>query len=166
MTMKIAHFSSQEEFRKWLVKNHAAASELFVGFHKKSSGKKGATYSEALDEALCFGWIDGVRRSIDADSYLIRFSPRRPTSTWSRVNIKRAQELINEGRMRPAGLKAFEARQENRSGIYAYEQRSPELEEKYARIFKRNKPAWKFFQSQPPGYRKTANWWVVSAKRE
>ena len=122
MTMKIVHFSSQEELRKWLVKNHAAASELFVGFHKKSSRKKGATYSEALDEALCFGWIDGVRRSIDADSYMIRFTPRRPKSIWSLVNVRHVERLQKAGKMAEPGLKAFALREKHRSGACCAEE--------------------------------------------
>jgi uncharacterized protein YdeI (YjbR/CyaY-like superfamily) len=137
-----------------------------VGFHKKHSAKPSITWPESVDQALCFGWIDGVRKSIDEDSYNIRFSPRKPTSTWSSVNTKRANELIKEGLMRPAGLKAFEARKENRSGIYAYEQRSAELVEPYSGKLKRDKAAWKFFEAQPPSYRKTINWWIVSAKQE
>jgi len=159
-------FKSPAAFRKWLDTHHASAKELWVGFHKKNSGKPSIAWPESVDEALCFGWIDGIRKSIDAESYKIRFSPRKPTSTWSAVNIRNAERLIKEKRMQPAGLKAYEARKEYRSGIYSYEQRSPELEEKYARKLRRNKAAWKFFQTQPPSYRKTINWWIVSAKRE
>jgi uncharacterized protein YdeI (YjbR/CyaY-like superfamily) len=159
-------FESPASFRKWLTANHANLRELWVGFYKKSSGKPSITWPESVDEALCFGWIDGIRKTIDEESYMIRFSPRKPTSIWSAVNTKRAKELIKEARMRPAGLKAFEARKENRSGIYSYEQRNPELVEPYAGKLKRNKAAWNFFQSQPPGYRKTVNWWIVSAKKE
>jgi uncharacterized protein YdeI (YjbR/CyaY-like superfamily) len=119
-----------------------------------------------VDEALCFGWIDGVRKSIDEDSYKIRFAPRKSTSVWSAVNIRNVGRLIEEDRMEPPGLKAFAARKENRSGIYAYEQRSPELVEPYLGALKRNKAAWKFFQAQPPSYRKVMNWWVVSARKE
>ena len=164
--MKPRFFKSPSDFRQWLAPNHAKAKDLWVGFYKKSSGKPSITWPESVDEALCFGWIDGVRKRIDDQSYMIRFTPRKPTSIWSAVNIRHAQRLVNEGRMRPSGLKAFEARKENRSGIYSYEQRSPELEAKYAAKFKRNKTAWKFFQAQPPSYRKTLNWWVVSAKQE
>ena len=165
-TLTTQFFKTPSAFRKWLAANHAKAKELWVGFYKKSSGKPSITWPESVDEALCFGWIDGVRKRIDDESYVIRFSPRKPNSIWSSVNIRHAQRLISEGRMRPSGLKAFEARKENRSGIYSYEQRSPELEAKYAAKFKRNKTAWKFFQSQPPSYRKMLNWWVISAKQE
>ena len=159
-------FPTPSAFRKWLAANHTKAKELVVGFYKKGSGKSSITWPESVDEALCFGWIDGVRNSIDEESYRIRFTPRKPSSVWSAVNIRNVERLIKEKRMQPAGLKAFEARKENRSGIYAYEQRSPELVEPYAGIFKRNKAAWKFFQAQPPYYRKTMNWWIVSAKQE
>lgn len=159
-------FKTPSDFRKWLAANHDKTKELWVGFYKKNSGKPSITWPESVDEALCFGWIDGIRKSIDDQSYKIRFSPRKQTSTWSAVNIRRANELIDGGRMTAAGLKAFEARKEYRSGIYSYEQRSPELEPKYARKLKQNRAAWDFFQAQPPGYRKTANWWIVSAKRE
>jgi len=159
-------FPTPPAFRKWLAANHTKAKELVVGFYKKGSGKPSITWPESVDEALCFGWIDGVRNSIDEESYRIRFTPRKPSSVWSAVNIRNVERLIKEKRMQPAGLKAFEARKENRSGIYAYEQRSPELVEPYAGIFKRNKAAWKFFQAQPPYYRKTMNWWIVSAKQE
>jgi uncharacterized protein YdeI (YjbR/CyaY-like superfamily) len=164
--MKVILFKSSSDFRKWLEANSATARELWVSYHKKATGKPSMTWPESVDEALCFGWIDGLRKSIDETSYKIRFSPRRPRSIWSAVNTKRFQELAETGRVIPAGLKAFEARQENRSGIYSYEHRTERLPEPYETIFKRNKAAWKFFQSRPPGYRKTAGWWVVSAKKE
>jgi len=159
-------FKTPTAFRKWLASSHAKSKELWVGFYKKNSGKPSITWPESVDEALCFGWIDGIRKNIDEGSYKIRFSPRKPRSIWSAVNIRNAERLIKEGRMRPAGLKAFEARTANRSGIYAYEQRSPELVEPYLGQLKRNRKAWEFFQAQPPGYRKTINWWIVSAKKE
>jgi uncharacterized protein YdeI (YjbR/CyaY-like superfamily) len=164
--MKIVHFSSQEEFRKWLVKNHAAAGELFVGFHKKSSGKKGATYSEALDEALCFGWIDGVRRSIDADNYMIRFTPRKPKSIWSLVNVRHVERLQKAGKMAEPGLKAFALREKHRTGIYSFEQKRPGLSAKFKKLFRANGPAWEFFCRQAPWYQRTAGHWVVRAKQE
>lgn len=159
-------FKIPSAFRKWLEAHHADSKELWVGFYKKNSGKQSIDWPESVDEALCFGWIDGIRKSIDAETYMIRFTPRKPSSVWSAVNIANATKLINQERIQPAGLKAFEARKENRSGIYSYEQRSAELVEPYQARFKRNKAAWKFFQSQPAWYRKVANWWVVSAKRE
>lgn len=159
-------FKTPSTFRKWLEAHHASAKELSVGFYKKGSGKTSITWPESVDEALCLGWIDGIRKSIDEESYMIRFTPRKPTSVWSAVNIRNAEELIKQKRMQPAGMKAFAARKENRSGIYSYEQRSAELVEPYQAKLKRNKAAWKFFQSQPAWYRKVANWWVVSAKRD
>src|SRR6266566_785755 len=159
-------FKTPSAFRKWLAAHHAKETALWVGFHKKNSGKPSITWPESVEEALCFGWIDGIRKRIDEASYQIRFTPRKPISTWSVVNIKIAQKLIKEKRMQPAGLKAFAARKEYRSGIYSYEQRSPELVEPYAGKFKRNKAAWKFFQAQPPSYRKMMNWFIVSAKLE
>ena len=159
-------FKNPSAFRKWLAINHAKSKELWVGFYKKNSGKPSIDWPESVDEALCFGWIDGIRKSIDEDSYKIRFTARQPGSVWSAINIRNIERLIKEKRMQAAGLKAFELRKDNRSRIYAYEQRSPELEEQYARELKRNKAAWKFFSAQPPGYRRIMNWYVVSAKRE
>jgi uncharacterized protein YdeI (YjbR/CyaY-like superfamily) len=159
-------FKSPSAFRKWLEAHHASSKELWVGFYKKGSGKPSITWPESVDEALCFGWIDGIRKSIDEEGYMIRFTPRKPTSVWSAVNIRNIEKLIKENRMLPAGVKAFGVRKENRSGIYSYEQRSAELVEPYLGELKRNKTAWKFFQSQPAGYRKQMNWWVVSAKQE
>jgi uncharacterized protein YdeI (YjbR/CyaY-like superfamily) len=159
-------FKTPSDFRKWLAQYHATAKEQWVGFYKKDSGKPSITWPESVDEALCFGWIDGLRKSIDDKSYKIRFSPRKPTSVWSAINIANVQKLIEGKRMHPSGLKAFEKRKENRSGIYSYEQRSAELVEPYQGKLKRNKAAWKFFQSQPAWWRKQMNWWVVSAKKE
>ncbi len=164
--MNAKFFKTPSAFRKWLEANHATSKELWVGFCKKTSGKPSITWPESVEEALSFGWIDGIRKRIDDVSYVIRFTPRRPGSIWSAVNMRIAQRLINEKRMQPAGLKAFAARREYRSGIYSYEQRSPELVEPYAGKLKRNKAAWAFFQAQPPSYRKMINWWIVSAKQE
>jgi uncharacterized protein YdeI (YjbR/CyaY-like superfamily) len=164
--MTITYFKSPADFRKWLETHSAAAQELWVGFYKKGSGKPSVTWPESVDQALCFGWIDGLRKTVDETRYKIRFSPRRRGSIWSAINIKRAGELIEEGLMHPAGLKAFEARKEYRSGIYSYEQRSADLDGVYEKKFKQNKAAWEFFQKQPPSYRKKAIWWVVSAKTE
>jgi uncharacterized protein YdeI (YjbR/CyaY-like superfamily) len=164
--MRPTFFNTQGDFRKWLEKNHATASELLVGFYKKGSGKPSITWPESVDEALCFGWIDGIRKSLDDLSYAIRFTPRKPRSIWSAVNIKRAQELTDQGLMQPAGLNAFQARLENKSGQYSYEQRPQTLPEPYEKKMRRNPAAWKFFEARPPYYRKTVTWWVVSAKRE
>jgi len=148
------------------VAHHDSETELWVGFYKKDSGKASITWPQSVDEALCFGWIDGIRKNIDEVSYKIRFTPRKQRSTWSAVNIKRVAELTEQGLMQKPGLEAFAARQENRSGIYSYEQRSPELPAQYAKKLKKNATAWKFFQAQPPSYRKAVNWWVLSAKQE
>jgi uncharacterized protein YdeI (YjbR/CyaY-like superfamily) len=164
--MKPRFFKTSSDFRKWLAAYHAKETELWVGFYKKNSGKPSITWPESVNEALCFGWIDGIRKRIDDASYKIRFTPRKASSVWSTVNIRYAAELIRQRRMQPAGLKAFAARKEYRSGIYSYEQRSPELVEPYRGRLQRNKAAWRFFQAQPAGYRKQMNWFVVSAKRE
>jgi uncharacterized protein YdeI (YjbR/CyaY-like superfamily) len=164
--MKPTFFATPSAFREWLEQHHAKADVLWVGYYKKGSGKPSITWPESVDQALCYGWIDGVRKSIDDSSYAIRFTPRKPGSTWSSVNIKRAQALIEQGQMRPAGLRAYEARKENKSGIYSYEQRSVDLEEPYNRLLKKNKAAWSFFQTQPASYRKAVSWWVISAKKE
>jgi len=159
-------FKTPTAFRKWLAANHTKSKELWVGFYKKDSGKPSITWPESVDEALCFGWIDGVRKSLGDESYVIRFTPRKANSIWSAVNIRNVERLIKEDRMQPTGMRAYEARQDERSGIYAYEQRSPELVEPYATTLRSNKAAWKFFSAQPPGYRKMMNWWIVSARRE
>ena len=159
-------FASPAEWRKWLEKHHASRAELLVGFHKKHSGNPSVTWPEAVDQALCFGWIDGVRRRIDELTYSIRFTPRKPRSVWSAVNIRRAEELIKQGLMSPAGMRAFEARLENRSRIYAYEQDDVAFEAAQQKQFRANRKAWAFFSAQPNWYRHTATWWVVNAKRE
>lgn len=164
--MKPKFFKTPEEFRKWLTKHHQSESELLVGFYKKDSGKRSITWPESVDQALCFGWIDGVRRRVDDLSYSIRFSPRRQRSIWSTVNIKRVAELTEQGLMQPAGLKAFEARQEYRSGIYAYEQRNVQLPPEYEKLLKKNKAAFEFFEAQSASYRKNIYWYVVGAKKE
>jgi uncharacterized protein YdeI (YjbR/CyaY-like superfamily) len=159
-------FPTPAAFRTWLRRHHRTERELWVGFHKKGSGRASITWPESVDEALAVGWIDGIRKSIDAESYMIRFTPRKPGSTWSAVNIRRVAVLTEEGRMRPAGVTAFEARTAARSGIYAFEQRAgPGLSAAERKRFKSNAKAWRFFEAQPAGYRRTATWWVVSAKR-
>ena len=164
--MKLTYFPTPRHFRKWLEKHHAAEHELLVGFYKKDSGKPSITWPESVKEALCFGWIDGIRRNVDEESYSIRFTPRKRTSIWSAINIKYAEELIEQGLMRPSGLKAFAARRENKSGIYSYEQRTATIPEPYLSKFKKNKTAFQFFESQPAGYRKQVSWWIVSARQE
>ncbi len=159
-------FATPADFRSWLERHHAEEDELLVGFYRTSTGRKSITWPESVDEALCFGWIDGVRRGIDAESYSIRFTPRRSRSIWSAVNIKRADELIELGRMTPAGLAAFEARTDDRSAVYSHEQRrAAKLEPEQEQRFKADAGAWEWFQGQAPSYRRAALHWVTSAKR-
>jgi uncharacterized protein YdeI (YjbR/CyaY-like superfamily) len=160
-------FATPAEFRAWFEQHHETARELLVGYYKKGSGRPSITWPESVDQALCFGWIDGIRKRIDDVSYTIRFTPRKQRSNWSAVNIARVQELTSLGLMRQAGLKAFEERLEEKSGIYAYEQRdAAQLSAEYEQQFRANRQAWDFFQSQAGSYRKAAIWWVVSAKKE
>jgi uncharacterized protein YdeI (YjbR/CyaY-like superfamily) len=159
-------FATPADFRIWLEVHHQTRPELWVGFYTKGSGKPSITWPESVDEALCFGWIDGIRKSLDSLSYIIRFSPRQKKSVWSEINIKRVGVLLAEGRMEAAGLKAFQARRENRSGIYSYEQRRAQLPQPYQEGLQKDKAAWSFFQSQPLSYRKQVSWWVISAKKE
>ena len=164
--MKPKFFRTPPDFRTWLEKNHATATELWVGFYKKDSRKPSITWPGSVDQALCFGWIDGIRKRVDEISYQIRFTPRRRGSIWSATNIKRAKELVRQKQMRPIGLKAFAARIENKSVIYSYEQRNTELSQPYAKLLKKNKAAFNFFEKQPPSYRKMIGWWIISAKKE
>ncbi len=160
------YFATAAGFRAWLEQHHAGARELWVGFRKKGSGRPSLTWPESVDEALCFGWIDGLRRSVDAESYEIRFSPRKPGSNWSAVNVARMAALQAAGRVWPAGQAAFEARAPAKTGVYSYENRkAARLEGDLLRRFRAQAPAWRFFQAQPAGYRGTATWWVVSARQ-
>jgi uncharacterized protein YdeI (YjbR/CyaY-like superfamily) len=165
--MEPIFFESPAELRRWLEQNHETETELIVGAYRKATGKPSVTWPQIVDEALCFGWIDGIRRGIDDESWSIRLTPRKPTSNWSSVNIGRVAELEKEGRMTPAGRAAFERRSAERSGIYSYEQRKKaRLDPDQERELRANEAAYEFFRSQPPGYRRTATHWVVSAKRE
>lgn len=167
MESKPHFFPSPSPWRAWLEKHHAEADELWVGLYKRDTGRPSITWPEAVDSALCFGWIDGIRKSIDDISYKIRFTPRQPRSVWSAINVKRATELSSLGLMHPAGLVAFEKRAGNRSEIYSYEQRkAAKLPAAYEKEFRNDSGAWKFFQSQPPGYQRICSWWVISAKKE
>ncbi len=159
-------FETARAFRAWLARHHSEAAELWVEFHKKGSGKPSLTWPESVDEALCYGWIDGVRKSIDMFSYTIRFTPRKPGSTWSRVNINRIEALIKQGKVQPAGLKAYRARKDDKSAIYSYEQGRVGLEQQYERLLKNNESAWSFFQRQPASYQRVVAWWIKSAKKE
>jgi uncharacterized protein YdeI (YjbR/CyaY-like superfamily) len=161
-----ADFRTAADWRAWLEKHHAAATELVVRCWKTHASGRGLTYPPALDEALCQGWIDGVRRRLDEDSFSVRFTPRRPSSIWSTVNIRRAEALEAAGRMRPAGRAAFAARTERRSAVYSYENRTGKLASAYDRRLRSNRKAWAFFKAQPPSYRRTSIFWVMEAKRE
>ena len=163
---KVRFFPTPADLRQWFATNHETATELWAGFHKKETGKPSITWPESVDEALCCGWIDGIRKRLDESRYMIRFTPRKPTSTWSVININRVAALQREGRMLPAGLKAFEARRENKSGIYAYEQKLVDMPEPYCGRLQKNKAAWKYFQAQSSAVRRRLIWWIVSAKRE
>lgn len=158
-------FATPAAFRAWLDAHHASARELIVGFYRKGTGKPSITWPESVDEALCYGWIDGVRRTLDAESYSIRFTPRQPTSVWSNVNIAKVEALTKAGRMMLAGVAAYSRRDPAKSGIYSFERETARLDPAMERTLKRSRPGWAFFQMQPPGYRKLAVYYVVSAKR-
>ncbi len=158
-------FRTPAAFRAWLTKNHAKAAELLVRCYKVHATDRGITYAQALDEALCHGWIDGVRRSVDADSFSIRFTPRKPVSNWSRVNVAHVERLTNEGRMAQPGLDAFARRTEARTGVYSFE-RQDALAATFIETFRASRAAWAFYQSRAPWYRRTTAHWVMSARRE
>jgi uncharacterized protein YdeI (YjbR/CyaY-like superfamily) len=159
-------FETGSEFRAWLEANASTATELLIGYHKVGTGRPSMSWSESVDEALCFGWIDGVRKRIDHHTYSIRFTPRKPTSIWSAVNIAKFEQLREQGRMTPAGAKAFANRTEAKSVVYSYEQKTAaELSGVELRAFKRNKAAWRFFDATPPSYKKVILHWVNTAKR-
>ncbi|MFN2594488.1 MAG: YdeI family protein [Actinomycetota bacterium] len=164
--MKPHYFHSAAEMRRWLIANHAKASEILIGFYKKRSGKQRLSWSEAVDQALCFGWIDGVRNGVDDERYTIRFSPRKPASIWSAINIAKVQKLKKDGLMEPAGLAAFAARDDKRSKVYAYEQAEAAFDASQEKRFHADKKAWDFFQQQAAWYQRNATWWVISAKRQ
>ena len=159
-------FASARAYRSWLAAHHKTATELVIRCYKTHAKEKGLTYAEALDESLCFGWIDGVRRRVDTESFSVRFTPRRPGSVWSAVNIRKATELAAAGQMRPAGRAAFAARAERNSTRYSYESKPAALDPAFERNFKRNREAWEFFQAQAPWYRRTSVFWVMEAKRD
>jgi uncharacterized protein YdeI (YjbR/CyaY-like superfamily) len=159
-------FETQNEFRKWLEKNHLKETEIIVGFYKVNSQKPSMTWSQSVDQALCFGWIDGIRKSIDSESYCIRFTPRRSTSIWSAINIKKVEELSKAGLMKVEGLKAFSLRTDKNSNIYSHEKAVVPLDENYEKQFKENKIAWEYFNKQAPSYKKVMIHWIMSAKQE
>ena len=164
--VKPRFFKDQNSFRKWLEKNHQKKDDLFVGFYKVKSGKLNMTWSESVDQALCFGWIDGIRKTIDEERYCIRFTPRNPKSNWSAVNIKKVKELTKKGLMQPAGIEAYNLLKTNNAKIYSYEKSEAKFSKEFEKLFKLNKLAWKYFQSMSPSYQKLATNWVMSAKRD
>lgn len=163
--MKPIFFPNTAEFRKWLEENHQTATEVLVGYYKIKTGRPSMIWSDSVDEALCFGWIDGIRRSIDQDSYYNRFTPRRPQSNWSRVNIEKVERLLQQGRMQPAGLAAFNNRKEPNPESYSYENQPEKLADELEAFFRQHEKGWEFFSSQSPSYRKTMIYWIMSAKQ-
>jgi uncharacterized protein YdeI (YjbR/CyaY-like superfamily) len=159
-------FSNQSEFRKWLAKNYKKETELLVGYYKVDTGKPSMTWSQSVDQALCYGWIDGVRKSLDDESYCIRFTPRKQTSNWSAINIKKVEELVKQGLLQPAGLEAFNFRKEEKSNIYSFENTGKKLSDSLKKKFKANNVAWDFFAKQAHSYQKTMMHWIMSAKRD
>jgi uncharacterized protein YdeI (YjbR/CyaY-like superfamily) len=166
MTMSPQFFKTQSEFRKWLNANHKKETELIVGFYKVDSGKPSMTWSQSVDQALCFGWIDGVRRSVDKNSYSIRFTPRKPTSIWSAINIQKIKDLTKKGLMKPEGLVIFKNRKDKQSSGYTHGKEETKLSTVFEKKFKANKIAWNYFRSLAPGYQKLSKKWVMSAKQE
>ncbi|MGD8328303.1 MAG: YdeI/OmpD-associated family protein [Acidobacteriota bacterium] len=167
MADDVLFFARANDFRDWLARNHDRVDVQWVGYWKVATGKPSISWQESVDEALCFGWIDGLRRSIDEASYKIRFTPRRDGSVWSAKNIASAEKLVADGRMKPPGQRAFERRKEDKSSIYSYERREKlVLSREYEKRFRSNKAAWKHYQGQPPGYRSKTAHWVMVAKRE
>ncbi|HEX6400678.1 MAG TPA: YdeI/OmpD-associated family protein [Actinomycetota bacterium] len=165
--MDVTTFETPEAFRRWLEQHHDTETELWVGFHRKATGRPSMTWAESVDEALCFGWIDGKTKRIDEGSFTIRFTPRRKGSVWSQRNVGRVEQLTREARMHPAGVRAFEARREDRSGIYSYEQRHrAALPRPYERRFRAERKAWAWFEGKAPSYRQAAIRWVMTAKKE
>ena len=164
--MKPKFFPTQEDFRRWLEENHERETELIVGFYNVKSGKQTMTWSEGVDQALCFGWIDGVRRKVDDESYSNRFTPRRANSNWSAVNIKKVEDLTAKGLMKPAGIAAFEKREDKRSAVYAYENEQKQFTGEFEKRFKANAKAWDFFEKQANWYKKLMTGWVMNAKQE
>ncbi len=166
MTSKPKFFKTGQAFRRWLDRYHASKDELLVGYYKVGSGKASMTWSESVDQALCYGWIDGIRRRIDDESYSIRFTPRRQGSKWSDVNLKKVEQLTADGLMMPAGVAAFERRVVGRRAGYAYEEKPVPMTKDVEKVVRKNRKAWEFFEAQPPSYRKKALFWLASAKKE
>lgn len=164
--MNPVYFNDQNEFRKWLEKNHNTESEIIVGYYKVGTGKPSLTWSQSVDQAICYGWIDGIRRSIDEERYCIRFTPRKLTSVWSNVNIKKVADLKKKGLMTEPGLRVYDNHKESKSAIYSFEIEAAKLDDDSERLFKSNQIAWDFFVKQAPSYKKTKIYWIMSAKQE
>ena len=164
-SVSIQYFQTVAKFRLWLDQNHLQIRELWVGFFKKDSGRGGLTYAEAVDEALCFGWIDGLKKRVDDLSYTHRFTPRKPKSNWSRINLQHVERLTKAGRMMPAGIKAHSARTPERTAVYSFENKPRKLAAAQEKAFRADRSAWEFFNHQPPGYQRLALWWIASAKK-
>jgi uncharacterized protein YdeI (YjbR/CyaY-like superfamily) len=164
--MEPIFFKSPKEFYDWLEEHHDSESEVYVGMYKAHTGKPSMTWSEAVDQALCFGWIDGRANRIDEDSWMQRFTPRRPGSNWSKINVEKMAKLTEAGLMRPAGLAAFERRSQDRTGVYSFERENAVLPPEYEQRLRANAAAWEYWEARPPGYRRTATHWVMSARRE
>jgi uncharacterized protein YdeI (YjbR/CyaY-like superfamily) len=164
--MTATYFENPDEFRKWLKAHHNKEKELIVGFYKVGSGKPSITWSQSVDQALCFGWIDGIRKSIDKERYCIRFTPRRSSSIWSAINVKKVEELTKAGLMHPEGLKAYSFIADNKSKIYSHEKSTVLLDDEYEKQFRNNEIAWNFFTKQAPSYKKVITHWIMSAKQE
>lgn len=159
-------FKDYKEFRNWLEINHSKEAEIWVGYYKVKTGRPSMTWSESVDQAICYGWIDGLRKSLGKESYCIRFTPRRRNSNWSAVNINKEIELTEAGLMKEAGIKAYELRKENKSMMYSYDQKPTKLSKEFITLFKKNKKAWDFFEMQAPSYKKRIIYWITSAKKE
>jgi uncharacterized protein YdeI (YjbR/CyaY-like superfamily) len=163
--MSAIYFKTAAEFRRWLAAHHDRDTQLLVGFYKKASGRAGISYQDAVDEALCYGWIDGVKKRVDDDRYTHRFSPRKRVSIWSNVNARRFRQLVDTKRVAPPGLAAWQRRDPKKTGVYSFENRPKTLEPALERSFRKQEPAWSFFRAQPPGYQRLAVWFVMSAKQ-
>lgn len=163
---EIIFFASAEEFRLWLQENHSLKQEIWAGYYKAGTGKPTMNWSDSVDQALCFGWIDGIRKSIDEERYCMRFTPRKPNSNWSTININKVEELSAKGLMTPAGMASYEKRKPEKSGVYSFERDAATFSSDFEKQFKANKAAWTYFSAAAPSYRKTSTFWVVSAKQE
>jgi uncharacterized protein YdeI (YjbR/CyaY-like superfamily) len=163
--MSAIYFKNAAEFRRWLAAHHDRDTQLLVGFYKKASGRAGISYKDAVDEALCYGWIDGVNKRVDDDRYTHRFSPRKAVSIWSNINARRFRQLVDTKRVAPPGLAAWQRRDPKKTGVYSFENRPKTLEPALERSFRNQEPAWRFFRAQPPGYQRLAVWFVMSAKQ-